>query len=69
MDEYNTEKGGIVMFIELIIYMMIGIVFSFYKYRKVTSIKAIFTILFWPFVLLDSYIELVQKIKYKSRKR
>lgn len=57
------------MFIELIIYMMIGIVFAFYKYRKINKVKAILTILFWPIVLLDSYIELVQKIKYKNKNR
>lgn len=57
------------MFIELIIYMMIGIVFAFYKFKKINKIKAILTVLFWPIVLLDSYIELVQKIKYKNKNR
>ncbi|WP_175638930.1 hypothetical protein [Metabacillus schmidteae] len=57
------------MFIELIIYMMIGIVFAFYKFKKINKIKVILTVLFWPIVLLDSYIELVQKIKYKNRNR
>gem|GEM_PF-6637515 len=54
---------------ELIFYVMIGLAFSLYKFRKINRFKAILTIFFWPIILLNSYIELVDKIKYKNRKR
>lgn len=57
------------MLMELLIYMMIGLVLSLYRYRGITTFKAILTIFFWPLVLLHSYVELVERVKYKNRKR
>ncbi|MFV2047061.1 MULTISPECIES: hypothetical protein [Metabacillus] len=57
------------MLMELLIYMMIGLVLSLYRYRGITQFKAILTIFFWPLVLLHSYVELVERVKYKNRKR
>ncbi|WP_176550924.1 hypothetical protein [Bacillus sp. AFS040349] len=57
------------MLMEFIVYMMIGLVLSLYRYRGITKCKAILTIFFWPLVLLHSYVELVDRIKYKNRKR
>jgi len=57
------------MLMELLIYMMIGLVLSLYRYRGITTFKAILTIFIWPLVLLHSYVELVERVKYKNRKR
>lgn len=57
------------MLMEFLIYMMIGLVLSLYRYRGITQFKAILTIFFWPLVLLHSYVELVERVKYKNRKR
>jgi len=63
------KKEGIVILIDLIIYVMIGLAISLYKFRKINQFKAILTIFFWPLILIHSYIELVDKIKYQNRKR
>lgn len=56
------------MIIELLIYMMCGLLYTFYKYKKFNHSKTILTFLFWPIDLLISFIELVDKIKQRNRR-
>jgi hypothetical protein len=51
----------------LLIYMMIGLVYSVYKVNELKRHEIVLTSLIWPYDLLLNYINLVDKVKKRDR--
>jgi hypothetical protein len=54
--------------LELLIYMMIGIVYSVYKVKELKRHEIILTTLIWPYDLLINYIRLIDRVKNQRDK-
>ena len=52
----------------LLIYMMIGVVYSVYKVNELKRHEVVLTSLFWPLDLLLKYIKLVDHVKKQNKR-
>lgn len=51
---------------EFFIYMWLGLVYSVYKYSVSERYEIILNCFFWPFFLLNDFIELVDRVRRKD---
>jgi hypothetical protein len=62
------KKERNITMLELLIYMMIGIVYSVYKVKELKRHEIILTTLIWPYDLLINYIRLIDRVKNQRDK-